>query len=64
MKRALLIGGTGFVGCHMGRFLSEEYEVISSGSEYDVRNKKKIFSLVDKCRPDIVVRGWKAGKGQ
>jgi GDP-4-dehydro-6-deoxy-D-mannose reductase len=55
MKRALLIGGTGFVGCHMGRFLSEEYEVISSGSEYDVRNKKKIFSLVDKCRPDIVV---------
>ena len=55
MKRALLIGGTGFVGCHMGRFLSENYAVISSGSECDIRNKKKITTLVDKCRPDIVV---------
>ena len=55
MKRALLIGGTGFVGRHMKHFLSEEYEVISSGSECDITNKKKITTLVEKCRPEIVV---------
>lgn len=55
MKRALLIGGTGFVGCHMKRLLSAEYEVVSTGSECDIRDKQKITSLVENSRPDVVV---------
>jgi GDP-4-dehydro-6-deoxy-D-mannose reductase len=55
MKHALLLGGTGFVGCHMKRLLSDEYEVVSVGSEYDIRERQKIDSLVKNCNPDIVV---------
>ena len=55
MKRALLIGGTGFVGCHMKRLFSAEYEVVSTGSECDIRDKQKITSLVENSRPDVVV---------
>lgn len=55
MKLALLIGGTGFVGCHMKSLLSAEYKVISTGSECDIRDKNKIHSLIENAKPDIVV---------
>jgi GDP-4-dehydro-6-deoxy-D-mannose reductase len=56
MKKALLIGGTGFVGCHMDQLLrADDYEVISKGSSYDIRDKEKITSLVNSCCPDIVI---------
>jgi GDP-4-dehydro-6-deoxy-D-mannose reductase len=55
MKQALLIGGTGFAGCHMNRLLSTDYTVTSVGSDCDIRDKDKIYSLVKKSHPDVVV---------
>jgi len=55
MKRALLIGGTGFAGCHMNRLLSTDYKVTSVGSDCDIRDKDKSYSLVKKVCPDVVV---------
>lgn len=55
MKLALLIGGTGFVGCHMKSLLSAEYRVVSTGSECDIRDKRKITSLIENSKPDVVV---------
>jgi len=55
MKLALLIGGTGFVGCHMKSLLSAEYKVVSTGSECDIRDKQKITSLIENSKPDVVV---------
>jgi len=55
MKRALLIGGTGFAGCHMSRLLSTGYTVTSVGSDCDIRDKKKVFALVEQVRPDVVI---------
>lgn len=55
MKLALLIGGTGFVGCHMNSLLSAEYKVVSTGSECDIRDKQKITSLIENSKPDVVV---------
>lgn len=55
MKRALLIGGTGFVGCHMGRLLSADFKVLLTGSDCDIRDKQKITAIIQNFRPDIVV---------
>ena len=55
MKRALLIGGTGFVGCHMGRLLSADFKVLLTGSDYDISDKQKITAIIENFRPDIVV---------
>jgi len=55
MRRALLIGGTGFVGCHMGRLLRTDFEVLSTGSDCDISDKQKIMTLIGNFRPDIVV---------
>lgn len=55
MKQALLIGGRGFAGSHMNRLLSTDYTVTSVGSDCDIQDKDKIYSLVKKVCPDVVV---------
>lgn len=55
MRRALLFGGTGFVGCHMKSLLMAEFEVLSIGSDCDIRDKHKVAEIVNKWRPDAVV---------
>jgi GDP-4-dehydro-6-deoxy-D-mannose reductase len=55
VKKALLIGGTGFAGQHMGQLLSADYLVTSVGSGHDVCDREKVFSLVEKENPDVVV---------
>jgi len=55
VKKALLIGGTGFAGQHMSQLLSLDYLVTVVGSDHDVCDKEQIFSLVQKENPDVVV---------
>lgn len=53
--RALIIGGTGFVGRHLKERLSDRYDVTASGQEEDIRKIENVRSLVALARPDIVV---------
>jgi len=55
LKRALLIGGAGFAGCHMARLLEKEYLVTIADRKYDIRDKEKIQSLVKSVNPDVVI---------
>ena len=55
MKKALLIGGTGFAGQHLARLLEMDHEVVSVGSVYDVADKDTVMSLVKNENPDVVV---------
>ena len=55
VKKALLIGGTGFVGQHMSQLLSADYLVTSVGSDNDICNREKVFFLIEKEKPDVVV---------
>jgi GDP-4-dehydro-6-deoxy-D-mannose reductase len=55
MKRALLVGGAGFAGCHMARLLEKEYLVTIADRKYDIRDKDKIQSLVKGIKPQIVI---------
>jgi GDP-4-dehydro-6-deoxy-D-mannose reductase len=52
---ALIVGGTGFVGRHLGRQLSDRYSVIATGRGHDIRNSKTILELVSTSRAEIVV---------
>ena len=54
MKRLLLIGGRGFAGRHIAS-MSGMFEVISTGSECDVRNPESIAKLIEQERPDKVI---------
>ena len=51
----LLIGGTGFAGCHMQELLDSEYKVMTAGSSTDIRDFEKVMTLIRECRPDYVV---------
>jgi GDP-4-dehydro-6-deoxy-D-mannose reductase len=53
--RALLVGGTGFVGQHLARRLAGRYEVTVTGREQDVGDRTGILELVTRVRPEIVV---------
>ena len=55
VHRALLIGGTGFVGRHLARQLADRYEVAVSGRAQDIRNAATVRNLVESTRPDLVV---------
>ena len=53
--RALIVGGTGFVGRHLAQRLSNRYEVVTSGRADDIRDPKRMLSLVANTRPEVVV---------
>lgn len=52
--KLLLIGGNGFVGRHVASMASE-HEVVSTGSECDVRNTESVADLVSREKPDRVI---------
>ncbi len=55
-KKALLIGGSGFVGTHMSENLKQSsYNVLSTGREVDIRDPDIIQSVIDEFRPDLVI---------
>lgn len=54
-KRALLIGGTGFVGLYLQRYLQNDYNVIAVGRNIDVRIKEQLQQLIATAKPDVVV---------
>ena len=55
MRKLLLIGGTGFVGSHLTKFCSDRFEVVSTGSEVDIRDAAQLQSLITREKPDDVV---------
>ena len=55
MKKALIIGGTGFAGRHLARLLEVDHDVTAIGSDYDVADKETVTLLVKREKPDIVV---------
>lgn len=55
MKRALLIGGTGFAGCHMKQLLLPDHQVLCTGRDWDLSNKQTTIELVEQFIPDIVI---------
>jgi len=55
VKVALLLGGKGFVGRHMARQLSDNFNVVAVGKEVDARNKDMIHSIIRKIKPDVVI---------
>ena len=54
-RRALLIGGTGFVGSHLERYLLRNYNVTTTGHDVDIRDKSQVKHLVARTIPDVVV---------
>jgi len=54
-NKALIIGGTGFVGKHLEQHLSQNYDVSATGHDIDIRDKNQIRALVARTMPDIVV---------
>lgn len=52
---ALLIGGTGFVGRHLAHRLANDYDVVSTGRNFDIRDKAALKTLAEIHRPAIVV---------
>jgi GDP-4-dehydro-6-deoxy-D-mannose reductase len=55
MKSALIIGGTGFVGQHLARQLSDRYRVTTTGRTDDVRDPAAMRRVVSRTHPEIVV---------
>lgn len=55
-KKAVLIGGTGFVGHHLNDlFLKNSIQSFQYGIDKDIRNKKVINELLSDINPDFVV---------
>lgn len=54
-RKALIIGGTGFVGPHLQRRLHDRYNVIATGQNEDIRDNEKIKAVVRTAAPDIVI---------
>jgi GDP-4-dehydro-6-deoxy-D-mannose reductase len=54
-RKALIIGGTGFVGTHLQRRLHDGYSIIATGRNEDIRDAVKIKDLVRSATPDIVI---------
>jgi GDP-4-dehydro-6-deoxy-D-mannose reductase len=52
---ALIVGGTGFVGRHLVRQLSDRYSIIATGRDQDIRDSELVLDLVSRSRPEIVV---------
>ena len=55
MKKLLLIGGTGFVGNHIGSLFKNSHTVVSTGSEVDIRSVDNLYSLIENVNPDLVI---------
>lgn len=55
MNRVLLIGGTGFVGQHLSNVFDKTDEILTTGSDVNVRDRKLLSSLIKKFSPDQVV---------
>lgn len=51
----LILGGTGFVGKNLTIYLKQFYNVVSVGSEYDLRKESECFKLFCKYNPRCVV---------
>jgi len=51
----LIVGGTGFVGRHLARQLSDRYDVRATGREQDIRDKGRMAALLAGMRPRFVV---------
>ena len=54
-RKALLVGGTGFVGRHLEHILHDRYSVIATGQEEDIRDASKMKDLVKRTAPSIVI---------
>ena len=65
MKKALLIGASGYVGRNLGHLLLESYEVCGTYFRHaidfchqnvclDIRNKQDVKKLFDRVRPDVI----------
>jgi GDP-4-dehydro-6-deoxy-D-mannose reductase len=55
MARALIIGGSGFVGRHLQQALQPQFEVTASGRESDIGDAGQMARLVAKIAPSVVV---------
>lgn len=53
--KLLLTGVTGFLGQNLQPVLAEDYEVIGISSEYDLRNQQVTESVIQDCKPDVIV---------
>lgn len=54
-SKALIIGGTGFVGKHLEQYFLHNFDVTATGHDIDIRDKHQTKSLVARIMPDIVV---------
>ncbi len=55
MRKALIIGGTGFVGVHLRRLMLQEFTVTATGHEADLRDRDQVRHLIASVEPDAVV---------
>lgn len=54
-RKALIVGGTGFVGIHLQRCIDDRYSVIATGRNEDIRDAVKINEVIRNTIPDIVI---------
>ena len=52
---ALIYGGTGFVGGHLGRQLADRYRIVAVGREHNITQPETVSELVARAEPEIVV---------
>lgn len=56
MKRLLLLGSSGKMGCAIGKVFVKDYEIVGKNSkDFNAENFDEVRELVDSCRPDVVV---------
>jgi nucleoside-diphosphate-sugar epimerase len=55
MRKALIIGGAGFVGVHSQRLMRQNFAVTATGHESDLRDGDQVRRLVAGVAPDIVI---------
>lgn len=55
MRKALIIGGTGFVGVHLQRLMLQSFAVTATGRDSDLRDGDQVRRLVAGVAPDIVI---------
>jgi|GEM_PF-77371 len=65
MKRILVVGASGLLGTKLCEIAKESYEVYGTYLEHeireknffqlDVRNRKEVFNLIEKIKPDLVI---------
>lgn len=54
-RKAILIGGTGFVGSHLEQYFLPDYDVVAIGRNTDIRDENQVKRLVAQTKPDVVV---------